>query len=345
MARLLIGGYGADMDGDATGAGLLRAGAADETLSGGALGFGGTAFAAASPSWLAWHPSLPIVYAALEGAGAVRAFRRVGEEAFEPVGAAVEVGAGICHVVAAPDGGFLIASCYGDGRVMRVALDAEGRLGAVTAGEASTDPYAGREPERAPHAHQARFVPGGVLVSSDLGHDQVRIWDTSRGGMRQRGVVALPFGSGPRHTVWHPSGHLYVVTEYSNEVFVLAPDRFGAWSLVAGTPVSPGTLVGVDYPGEICLSRDARFVVVGVRGSNTLASLRVGGTGAELYPVAMVESGVDWPRHQLVTYDTVLVAGQRSGSVASLTLDERTGAPGRVRHRVEVPTPTHLLPL
>ena len=52
--------------------------------------------------------------------------------------------------------------------------------------------------------------------------------------------------------------------------------------------------------------------------------------------------GVDWPRHHVVVRDTLLVAGQRSDEVVSLTLDLRTGVPGRVRHRAEAPTPTCL---
>jgi 6-phosphogluconolactonase (cycloisomerase 2 family) len=50
------------------------------------------------------------------------------------------------------------------------------------------------------------------------------------------------------------------------------------------------------------------------------------------------------PRHHVVVRDTLLVAGQASDEVASLTLDIRTGVPGRVRHRTAVPAPTCLLP-
>ena len=71
--------------------------------------------------------------------------------------------------------------------------------------------------------------------------------------------------------------------------------------------------------------------------------MRVRGAGDALAPVALVDAGVDWPRHHIVVRDTLLVAGQRSDEVASLTLDLRTGVPGRVRHRVEAPTPTCLL--
>jgi 6-phosphogluconolactonase (cycloisomerase 2 family) len=45
-----------------------------------------------------------------------------------------------------------------------------------------------------------------------------------------------------------------------------------------------------------------------------------------------------------VVRDILLVAGQRSDEVASLTLDVRTGVPGRVRHRAATPSPTCLLP-
>lgn len=340
--RLFAGGYTADMDGAASGIGILHAGAPDAVLAGGDLAFSGVAATAPSPSWIAWHPTLPVLYAAQEGAGTVQAHRRTGEESFASLGSPVKAGDAVCHVAVSPDGGFLVASCYGDGRVVTIPLDAAGALvadGAVI-GAALTDPYAGIE-GRAPHAHQARFVPGG-FVSTDLGFDSLRVWSRSGAGLRERQVVTLPRGSGPRHSVWHPSGHLYVVTEYSNEVFVLRPGSDGTWALVSGAQLV-GTVHGVDFPAEITLSRDAQFVYAGVRGSNTIATLRVSGDGSALTTVALVESDVDWPRHQTVARDTMLVAGQRSGTVAALTLDERTGVPGRARRRVEIPTPTMLL--
>jgi 6-phosphogluconolactonase (cycloisomerase 2 family) len=142
--------------------------------------------------------------------------------------------------------------------------------------------------------------------------------------------------------VWHPSGHLYVVTELSREVFALAPDVIGDWRIVAGTTLGAGMLDG-DTAAELAASRDGDFLYAGVRGSNTIATVRVKGAGDVLAPVALVDAAVDWPRHHVVVRDTLLVAGQRSDEIVSLTLDLRTGVPGRVRHRVEAPTPTCLL--
>ncbi|MGU3643523.1 lactonase family protein [Microbacterium sp. C23T] len=396
--RFWLGGYTADMGGSASGFGMLLAGAADDASAGGALAFAGEVATIDSPSWLAAHPGSltvapgDVVYAALEARQQVQAFRRTGETTFVPLGAPVAAGEAVCHVAVSPDGRFLIASCWGDGRVVRMNLDASGRPSSPAIAPAATDPYgpdgaaeragdidlaaaaralreaAGdeyahlvpdhdrEEAEPAPgaedaasevrpsRAHQAAFLPGGLIATTDLGYDVVRFWRDGANGLRQVQQVALPKGSGPRHMVWHPSGHLYVVTEFSCELFVLVPAVDGTWSLVGGTPLGAGTLPG-DSAAELAASRDGEFLYAGVRGSNTLATLRVRGAGEYVEPVALVDAGVDWPRHHVVVRDTLLVAGQLSNEVASLTLDVRTGVPGRVRHRAEAPSPTCLLPV
>jgi 6-phosphogluconolactonase (cycloisomerase 2 family) len=401
--KLWLGGYTADMDGHASGIGMLHAGAADEASAGGALAFAGEATIAVSPSWLAAHPSLDVVYAALEKTGAVQAFRRAGASRFAPLGPPVPAGEATCHVGVSPDGRFLIASSWGDGRLVRMTLDAGGRPSAPVIAPEATDPYADPsasepfglpgvpglaasggidlaaaaralreaageefarfvpsydEPAPAPpaatddpeavetvrpsRAHQAVFLPGGLIATTDLGFDLVRLWRSTTDGLRAVQQVVLPKGSGPRHMVWHPSGHLYVVTELSCEVFVLAPAIDGTWRIVGGTPLG-GTLPG-DAAAELAPSRDGEFLYAGVRGSNTIATLRVRGAGETLSPVALVDAGVDWPRHHLVVRDILLVAGQLSDEVVSLTLDVRSGVPGRVRHRTAAPSPTCLVP-
>lgn len=385
--QLLLGGYTADMDGSATGIGMLRAGAADEASAGGPLAFTGTVAEADSPSWVTPHPTLDVVYAALEHRGAVQAFRRVGEASFSPLGDPVEAGEATCHVAVALDGASLVAACWGDGRVVRMALAADGRPHAPQIGAAAADPYAGggsaemagdldlaaaaralreaageefahlvpdhdAEPveegggdasARPSRAHQTLFLPGGLVATTDLGFDVVRFWRATPDGLRPRQQVALPKGSGPRHMILHASGHIYVVTELSCEVFVLAASADGTWRVVGGTPLG-GVLPG-DTAAELAASRDGEFVYAGVRGSNTIATLRVRGAGESLAPVALVDAGVDWPRHHLVVRDTLLVAGQKSDEVTSLSLDIRTGVPGKVRHRTAAPSPTCLLPL
>lgn len=343
--RFFVGAYTADGDGDATGIGVVHAGEPDGPLAGGQLSMRADAVrTGGSPSWLAWHPTLDVLYAALEHGGVVQAFRRTGPDSFVVLGEPAAVGELACHVAVEPGGRWLVASCWGDGRVVRLPLAPDGRVGTGVVAAAATDPYAALDMNRPSRAHHARFVGTRTVVTTDLGLDQVRAWHPSSDGLREVDRVVLPQGTGPRHTVWHPSGHLYVVTEFSLELFVLAPPSDGnGWRLVAAGPVSPGALPGADAAAEISLSADAEFAYVGLRGTDTIATLRVRGTGATVQPVALVESGVTWPRHHLVARDTLLVAGQRSDEVASLALDLRTGIPGRVRHRVSTPSPSQLL--
>ncbi|MEZ3162138.1 beta-propeller fold lactonase family protein [Microbacterium sp. BWT-B31] len=410
--RLLLGGYTADMDGAAQGLGVLRAGDADGGSAGGPLAYVGPVAAADSPSWVTKHPTLDVFYATLEHTGVVQAFRRTGEESFAAFGGPVEAGAATCHAVVAPDGRALVASCWGDGRVVHLRVDAAGRLSAPQLGAEAADPYApgaaafswaqaqtstrtdpdvedalaaaarslkaaaGDEfarfvpeydapaldvagavvldgagagtdaaaaaPERVSRAHSALFLPDGRVVTADLGYDLVRFWRRSAERLVLDHEVVLPLGSGPRHLVLHPSGHLHVVTEYSCEVFTLEEGPDARWRLVGGIPT--GALAG-DSAAELARSRDGQFLYAGLRGSNTIAVLRVRGAGEHTERVALVDAGVDWPRHHVVVRDTLLVAGQLSNEVASLTLDIRTGVPGRVRHLAEVPSPTCLLPL
>ncbi len=422
--RFWLGGYTPEMEGAAPGIGGLLAGAPDDHLAGGPLAYTGGVVRArredeipdaaaadpsiardpagmGSPSWLAAHARLDVVYAALEGSAQVVALRRAGDAELEYLGEPVPVGDTVCHVAVAPDGSSLVACAWGDGTVVRVGLDAAGHPSRPVTGAGASDPYgddsdarvaetsasagaidlaaaaralreaAGEEyahlvpehdseseegeeeagaeagaeakPVRTSRAHAAAFLPDGRIATTDLGFDLVRIWRDTPAGLRLDHEVVLPKGCGPRHMVVHPSGHLHVVTEFSGEVFTLGRDREGRWRVLAGSVASPAAGLG-DTGAELAMSRDGQFLYAGLRGSNTIATLRVRGAGETVEPVALVDSGVDWPRHHLVVRDTLLVAGQRSNEVVSLTLDERTGVPGRVRHRAEAPSPSCILP-
>jgi len=410
MTQFWVGGYGADMDGDATGIGLFEG---DEGREPDTLAYRGAVTQTASPSWLARHPSLDVVYAALEGDGAVQAFVRTGQSTLAALGRSIAVGDSVCHLAVAASGSYLIASCYGDGRVVRVGLATDGSLMKPTIAAPARDPYdpdAARnaveddpaqpsaqeiaaamlrsgsmtfeqpptedvepprsglllfddvlgfnapaapeseaaaeeedQPDRVSHAHAAAFLPDGRIATTDLGFDLVRIWRPVAGGLTLDHEIVLPHGTGPRHMVAHPSGHLHVVTEYSCEIFTLAVQPDGRWALAAATSVTPAAQIGADFPAELARSRDGATLYTALRGSNTIAALRVRGAGESVEPLALAESGVDWPRHHLVHDGALLVAGQRSNEISVLDLDDRTGAPRSIRHRASVPAPTSIL--
>ena len=110
MADTLIwtGSYTADSGGNGMGIGAVLA------RPDGSLEALGPALACDSPSFLAVHPALPVVYAVHEHAQTVGAYRQLGSGVgLEPHGDAWPAGAAACHVAVDPQGRFLMVACWG----------------------------------------------------------------------------------------------------------------------------------------------------------------------------------------------------------------------------------------
>ena len=201
------------------------------------------------------------------------------------------------------------------------------------------DPYRDiAEEPRQSRAHSAMFLPDGRVLTTDLGHDTVRVWRAEGASLVPVTETVLPFGSGPRHMALHPSGHVYVVTEYSIEVVVLDPQTLAVTSVVpAITPhVRDGNAAAhISFDGD-------RHVHVTVRGANVVGVLEVTDAGAHVHPIASVDCGGNWPRHHLQLGDRLYVANQLSEDIAVFRL--RDGMP-TLDTTVPAGSPTCLVPV
>jgi 6-phosphogluconolactonase len=297
-----------------------------------------------SPSFLALHPSQPVLYAVSEGAQLVGAYRYGADGGLSALGSPVAAGSYACHVAVDPAGRFLVASCWGDGSVVLVELEPDGSLGARHTGIPSVDPYGQARQSR---AHACLMLENGQAVTSEIGHDLLRFWHFSADhGLEQIGTERLPLGSGPRHFARSSRGVVYVITEYSAEVAVLYPVAQGtgqvALELQAMQPISPRGALPGDAAAEVCLGADERHLYVGVRGSNRICTLRVNPDGTTM-PLAEVDCGGNWPRHHCVDQRRLLVALERSNAIAIFTLrqDGRVAGPPQL---LPVGSPTCVLP-
>lgn len=329
------GCYTADGGGTGAGIGALAA-AADGTLA-----WLGVAAGADSPSFLAVHPALPVVYAVGEQSRTVRAYRRSGASGLEPAGAAWPAGEAACHVAVDPLGRFLTVACWGDGQVLLFELDDDGGLAARFAAAASA------APGRPSRAHASLMLADGRVMTTDLGHDLLRVWKYRPGqGLYLDHELALPHGSGPRHLVQHASGCVFVVTEYSIEVAVVQrSEETGTYRLAGVGPATTAGALAGDSAAEIALSADGKYAYVGVRGSNRIGVLAVDADGTSLQPLADVPSGGDWPRHHMVRNGFLYVAHERSHDVVTFRLDPASGLPGKPTGRVALASPTALIPV
>ncbi|PPL14553.1 lactonase family protein [Microterricola pindariensis] len=346
-ATLLVGGYTGD---SGAGVGIEAA----RARSGAGLEAVGTAVPADSPSYLARHPRLDVVYAACEQIAEVRAFTvRDGGQVLEPLGESWGAGSLVCHVAVDPHGRWLVASSYGDGVVHLYTLDESGAITASVEGPAAIDRAAAAAgtPPRPSRAHAALALPDGRIATTDLGHDLLRIWSVveANGGLALtvEQELALPAGSGPRLLDLHPNGCIYIITEYSIELLVVAPSPADdTYSLAGIFPVLTGGEAPAegDAGGHISLDADAARVYVTVRRRNTLHTFGIADDGRTPHPLAETASGGNWPRHHLQQGDQLHVANQLSNIVTTFQLDA-DGIPGAVLGELATGSPSCLLPL
>jgi 6-phosphogluconolactonase len=170
----------------------------------------------------------------------------------------------------------------------------------------------------------------------------VRIWARTGTRLSLSQEIVLPFGVGPRHLVAHPSGHVHLITEYSNEVFTLGRGDDGRWRVVASVLATADSIEEGDNASEISLAASRDQVHVSIRGTNRVATLAISGDGSTLRAIADVDSGGNWPRHHVESGELLHVANERSGDVSSFRLDAR-GVPSKRIGSIEVGSPTCLV--
>jgi len=319
-----IGGYTPDTDGSGQGITLVELGSfarlGETTASG--------------PSFLAVHPTLPILYAVGESErGTVAVFARAEDGTLSPLAQRPSEGSAPCHLAVDPTGTRLAVTNYGDGTVSVHGIDGSGLL---------TDVWIFPYREGA-HAHQAVFGPDGVLYVSDLGSDEIRRYLVGDEVVpHPAGPVRLAAGMGPRHMA-RSGGHWYVAGELDGTVRAYevagaseAPEVSGGqWREIAVVPASGSE--GRNQPSHLEVS--GGFVYVANRGPDTISVF----SGPELERVAEVPCGGVWPRHFAIADGHMYVANQRSNGVAVLPL--KAGHPQPAEEVFAVGTPSCVLPL
>ncbi|HEX4247923.1 MAG TPA: beta-propeller fold lactonase family protein, partial [Pseudonocardia sp.] len=148
-------------------------------------------------------------------------------------------------------------------------------------------------------------------------------------------------GSGPRHLAFHPNGRFaYVTTELGNTVVtcgyangVLTPGK----EQPATTAASNGER---NYPAEVVVSPDGRFVYVSNRGADNVTVFAVGADG-QLTPSSTTQCGGKYPRFIGLAPGGgyLFSANQKSATVTTFAVDSSTGALNSVGTPLATPMP------
>ena len=319
------------------------------------------AAATQSPSFLALHPRLPILYAVNEapsGDGALCSFRLdAARGTLAPVERVSSEGNGPCYVSVDATGRNAFVANYGGGSLAAFGLEYGGGLRSAGLFDCHNNAACGvvgpnKARQEAAHMHCAVVSPDNRFVlGCNLGDDAIEIFRIHPGAatpMEAPVRFAARAGSGPRHLAFHPNGlWLYCIHEldctidlYDWNVNNGAASPVLRKDSVISTLASPAALPG-STGCEIAVSPDGRFVYGNTRGENSLVVYRVDASTGLLTEQQRVSSGGSATRH--FAFDPsrrwLLCANQGSSTVTVFAHDPATGRLAETPKSFAIDTP------
>ena len=109
----------------------------------------------------------------------------------------------------------------------------------------------------------------------------------------------------------------------------------------------PDGAAGENFPAELLISPDGRYLYGSNRGDNTIAVFATDADGLGVELIQTIGSGGDWPRHLAFSNDftRLYAANERSDAVAVFEIDQSSGALTATGTPLSWPKPVCILPV
>lgn len=310
---------------------------------------------AANPTFLAIHPSGRFLYAVNaiadfrgENTGAVSAFAldaATGELTL--LNQQSSAGPGPCHLVVDRTGRHVLVANYVGGSVATLPLNDDGTLGTPRSVFQHEGSSINPDRQEGPHAHSINLdAANRFALAVDLGLDQVLIYrfeaDAGTLTPHEPPFAPLKAGAGPRHLAFHPSGRFaYVINELDSTVTAFAYDaERGQLTTIQTLPTLPEGFTEENYPSEVLVHPNGRFLYGSNRGHDSLATYRIDAETGKLSLLAFQPSGGGWPRN--FNFDPsgvwMIVGNQNSDNLLVFRVDPETGTLTQVGATLEAPS-------
>jgi len=268
--------------------------------------------------------------------------------ALTPLNHVSSAGVAPCHLAVDHTGKMLVVANYGTGGVSAFPLEADGRLGVMSALMAAQGSSVNPQRQEGPHAHETVIsADNRFLYVPDLGLDQIRIYklDPARAKLTPSDppFVKEEPGSGPRHIAFSPNGkHAYVINELKSAVYVFNYDAAaGALQQVQTVSTLPPGFTGENGPAEVLIDRGGRFLYASNRGPGTIAVFAIDPTAGTLKQVQVAATGGTFPRGVDIdpTGRLLLAGDQKADQFVVFAIDPASGQLSLTGKVFNVPSP------
>ncbi len=270
-----------------------------------------------NPSWVSLHPSRKYLYCCNEtetyqgaASGSVSAYRIAqGSGRLELMNTVPSGGAGPAYLSVHPSGKYILVANYGGGTAALLPVEPNGTLkpaSYIHHDEGQVGPQHATSAPRGnfsisghhhPHVHMFHADPtGGRVVWTDLGLDHIFVAEINLedGTLSPNSIrsFALPPGDGPRHFVFHHNGRwMYSVEEEGSTVVQWDyHEADGMLKKQQTLSTLPSGFAGTNFPSEVRITPDGRFLYVANRRHDSIAFFAIGREGR------LSRIGEEWTR-------------------------------------------------
>lgn len=283
-----------------------------------------------NPSYLNWQPSTQRLYGianTAEKSNLVEVFEwNVLQQKLQLIQSHAVSGKGSCHLNVNHDQTALAVVNYssGDSTLFDISLDQQPL---TQGGYFKNEGKSITNRQTSPHLHFAGWGnQNKYLYITDLGTDEILVFDNQSENFEPKHRVKLSPGDGPRHLAFHPTQpFIYSVNELSNSISVFSQNaETGLLRLIDNMATQSKSLSASS--SAIRISQDGRHLYIAIRGENALYGYAIQPNGRLTF-INKVETGGDHPRdfNFSINQNYLLVANQHSDQLNLIQRDITTG--------------------
>jgi 6-phosphogluconolactonase len=279
------------------------------------------------------------------GSGSVLCYKR-SEEGYSLQHELQLSGGDLCHILYEPKDSVLYCSFYSTGDIAAIKVEDYHFTQVLNHFKLPVNQETGLS-----RAHCCEKEPqGSRLLFAAIAQDKIFVYDTKEGRITTetpQTFVSLDKGAGPRHLKFHPVLNcLYVITEYSNEIYVYLyeeKDAVPIFTLLQKISTLEEQFDGESFGSSLAISGDGRFLYAANRGADTIRVYDIN-TDGTLTAKQDVSVKGEVPRHIALTKDDrhLMIANQKSNQVVIYNVQEMTGKILNVVKRIDFPTPSYV---